>query len=258
MKNGSFGFIGGGRVDKILLNALTTKYAMPASVIVSDTNEEALKLLKSQFPSITITQNNSEPAKCDYVFISLHPPMMGPVLKEISSCIKKDAVLISLAPKLSIDKISSLLNGFNRIVRMIPNAPSYINKGYNPTVFSKNITGNEKSELLELFSYFGECPEVNEYDLEAYAIITAMGPTYFWFQINQLYELGLSFGLPEKELRKGIKSMMDGAVETFLNSGLDPKDVIDLIPVKPLAENEETIKGYYAANLTQLFKKLKS
>ena len=52
--------------------------------------------------------------------------------------------------------------------------------------------------------------------------------------------------------------MVTGAVNTLFNSGLDAKSVIDLIPVKPLAEHEENIKDYYKNNLTQLFKKLKS
>lgn len=258
MLSKSFGFIGGGRVDRILLNALKRSGVLPENIVVSDTNDNVLTSLKNLFPSIKTTANNSEPAKCDYVFISLHPPVMASVLEEIKNSIKSDAVVISLAPKLFIEKISSLLGGFNRIIRMIPNAPSYINQGFNPVVYSKSIPDSEKAELQKLFSCFGEYPEVNETDLEAYAIITAMGPTYLWFQFNQLYELGASFGLTDKELRAGIKSMVNGAVETFFNSGLDVNNVIDLIPVKPLAEHEENIKSYYQNNLTQLFKKLKS
>ena len=190
MNNKSFGFIGGGRVDRILLNALMNRNSMPANVIISDTNNDVLQSLKNQFPAITAIQSNLEPAACDYVFISLHPPVMASTLEEIKNRIKKDAIVISLAPKLTIEKISSLLGGFTRIVRMIPNAPSYINEGFNPVVFSSTISPEEKSELFDLFSHFGKCPEVNEADLEAFAIVTAMGPTYLWFQLNQLYELG--------------------------------------------------------------------
>lgn len=258
MSGKSFGFIGGGRADRIILNALKCKDALPENIIVSDISDEILEQLKDQFPSIKTTKINSEPAQCDYVFVSLHPPVMASVLHEIKNNIKKDAVVISLAPKLTIEKISSHLGGFNKIVRLIPNAPSYINIGFNPVVYSESLSGVEKSELEKLFSYLGECPEVDETNLEAYAIITAMGPTYLWFQLNQLYELGISFGLSEEELKAGIKSMVNGAVETLFNSGLDTKGVIDLIPVKPLAEFEENIKGFYQKNLTQLFEKLKS
>ena len=40
--------------------------------------------------------------------------------------------------------------------------------------------------------------------LEAYAILTAMGPTYFWFQWQELLQIGLSFGLDALEIETGL------------------------------------------------------
>jgi pyrroline-5-carboxylate reductase len=258
MLNKSIGFIGGGRVVKIILNALNRKNSLPEEIIVSDVNEDALNNLKKDFPTIRITTINSEPASCDYVFVSLHPPVMAQVLEELKTSFNKEAILISLAPKLSIEKISSLLGGFNKIVRMIPNAPSFINKGYNPVCYSSSLTENDKEELEKLFSQLGEYPEVDEYNLEGYAIVTAMGPTYLWFQLRKLFELGRTFGLSEEELKVGITSMVNGAVETYFNTELSGDDVIDLVPVKPLKEFEDSINGYYEDSLTTLFKKLKT
>jgi len=41
-------------------------------------------------------------------------------------------------------------------------------------------------------------------------------------------------------------------------AGLSPAEVMDLVPVKPLGEDEATIKNLYQTKLTALFKKLKS
>jgi pyrroline-5-carboxylate reductase len=257
MLNKSFGFIGGGRVVKILLNALSNKEEMPAQVIVSDTNDEVLAKLKNQFPQIAISNSNVEPAKCDYVFISLHPPVFVQVLNEIKESIRPESIIVSLAPKISIEKIQSVLTQSENVVRMIPNAPTYINKGYNPFAYSKGISSAERKELEELFSLFGEYPEVDEYNLEAYAITAAMGPTYLWFQLQQLKELGSSFGLSEEELKTTIPAMVKGAIDTMFESGLSIEEVIDLVPVKPLAEDESTIKNIYKTKLETLFAKLK-
>lgn len=258
MENKSFGFIGGGRVVRILLKALVNKGKVPNNVIVSDTNEEVLNKLQKEFPFVKTTIDNTESASCDYVFISLHPPVMIKALEEIKISIKPDAIVISLAPKLTIEKICALLNGFNKIVRMIPNAPTYINEGYNPVSYSKDISAKDKEELKELFELWGEAPEVEEYNLEGYAITTAMGPTYLWFQLSKLHELGKSFGLTEEELEKGIPAMVKGAIDTLYSSGLRSEDVIDLVPVKPLAEFEKTICENYNNSLTVLFNKLKN
>jgi pyrroline-5-carboxylate reductase len=38
-----------------------------------------------------------------------------------------------------------------------------------------------------------------------------MGPTYFWYQLYELLELGRDFGLSDQELKSGLTAMMAGA-----------------------------------------------
>ena len=51
--------------------------------------------------------------------------------------------------------------------------------------------------------------------------------------------------------------MMDGAAGTMAAAGLTPEGVMDLIPVKPLAPMEPTVKEAYASTLGALHQKLK-
>ncbi len=250
MKNKTIGFIGGGRVTRIFLKALSNFNNLPESILVSDPSDEILARLKTEFPQISITNKNIEAAGQDYVFISLHPPVMADTLTEIKAGLKSDSIIISLAPKFSISKINSLLNGNGKVVRMIPNAPTIINNGYNPVAFSDSISFAERNELINFFSALGECPEVEEKKIEAYAILCAMGPTYFWFQLNELKNLSISFGLTEEDAREGIQKMMSGALDTMFNSGLTFEEVVDLVPVKPLADVENEIKEMYKQRLT--------
>jgi len=255
----SLGFIGSGRVTRIILEGFKRKNLLFKEIITSDINPDALNGLKEKFPSIVIAPgNNHLPASADFVFIALHPPVVMPALDEIKSVLKKNSVLISLAPKITISKISSQLNGFSRIVRMIPNACSVINQGYNPLAFSPSLDEPEKKDLLRILAILGNCPEVDEDKLEAYAVVAAMGPTYLWFQLYELEKLGMSFGLTPQEARRAVSSMAEGSAKTMIDSGLPPDEVMDLIPVKPLGESEEKIKEIYHVQLKSLFAKLKS
>jgi pyrroline-5-carboxylate reductase len=192
------------------------------------------------------------------VFLALHPPAIAAVLDEIKGKLKSSAFFISLAPKISMEKMSSALGGFTRIVRMIPNAPSVIHEGYNPVCFAPALSENERSSLLHLFKIWGESPEVDEEKLEAYAILSAMGPTYFWFQLQQLRTLGGSFGLTQKETDQALYEMIKGAAKTLLKSGREYDEVVNLIPVKPLGEEEQGIRQIYETRLKGLYSKLKS
>lgn len=254
----SMGFIGGGRVTKILLNGFKKAKIELDNVVVYDTNSESLKELKKEFPEIKTVSDDNEPAVSqNMVFLAVHPPAMAEVLGKIKPHLNPDSTVISLAPKLQIKQISSLLGGFTRIVRMIPNAPSIVNEGYNPISFAPKINDSEKKEILELFNVLGDTPKVDEGKMEAYAVLTAMGPTYFWFQFNELLKLGRSFGLEDEEIQDSLQKMITGAAQTFYQSKLNPEEVMDLVPVKPMADEEEKIKNAYQARLGAMFQQLK-
>ena len=97
---------------------------------------------------------------------------------------------------------------------------------------------------------------MDEQELEAYAIVTAMGPTYFWFQWLKLQELAKQFGIENTELKKAIPAMLHGAVETLFESDLSSQDVLDLIPICPLKENEPAIEEIFDKKLHGLYAKL--
>jgi pyrroline-5-carboxylate reductase len=97
---------------------------------------------------------------------------------------------------------------------------------------------------------------VEEEKLEAYAILAAMGPTYFWFQWDELRRLGESFGLTKEETERGILQMVDGAVKTLFESGLTVAEVMDLVPAKPLSEEEPAIRRIFETKLNAIHRKL--
>ena len=106
--------------------------------------------------------------------------------KQPDDHLQSKAVLVSLAPKASIANLSAGLGGFNRIVRMIPNAPTVINKGYNPVAFSQAFDKKEKKDLSDFFKVLGDCPEVVEEKLEAYAILMLYNSTLLGEEIRQV------------------------------------------------------------------------
>ena len=256
MKTKSLGFIGGGRITKIFLKAFANKKAEFQSIVVFDLNAELLVTLKKQFPQIIIAQNLQEVASQSTVFIALHPPMIMETLDKIADTVSNDITVISLAPKITLEKIASKLNTSN-IVRMIPNATSYINEGYNPVTFSAGFDQNEKSAVIEVLKLLGNTFEVAEPKLEAYALLSAMLPTYFWFQWNELNKLGIQMGLSEDESKASVQQTLTAAIHMMFNSDLSPEQVMDLIPVKPIGENQTQISEIYQSKLMGLFEKIK-
>lgn len=257
MHHKTIGFIGGGRITRIFIEGWQRSGKLPANITVSDANADVLGKLKAKFPSIQISQDNSETAKKDIVFLAVHPPVVATASEQIKTGLNLNAILVSLVPKFTINKLSELLGGFNRIARVIPNAPSIVGAGYNPCVFSGSLTPQDKNEVKQLLEPLGESPEVDEQKLEGYAVLTAMGPTYFWFQMQTLREIAIGFGLTPEEVNAGLKRMVCGSARTLVDSGLSAQEVMDLVPVKPLAEMEPQVTEAYKTKLPGIYQKIK-
>jgi len=250
------GFIGGGRITKIFLQAFANRKVEFKSVVVFDTNADVLVALKQQFPYIVVAETPEQAAQQPTVFIALHPPMIMETLGRIAETVSADALVISLAPKITMEKITSKLKTPN-IARMIPNATSYINEGYNPVTFSEDFAESDKMHLMEILKLLGNTFEVAEHKLEAYALLSAMLPTYFWFQWNELTKLGNPMGLTEEESNVAIQQTLQAAMNLYFESGLLPDQVMDLIPVKPIGEHQAQIAEIYQTKLMGLFEKIK-
>jgi pyrroline-5-carboxylate reductase len=256
MKLKSLGFIGGGRITKIILQALVNRQIELSLVKVCDTNPEVLKALGKQFPEIQTTDSCDIVVKQEIVFIALHPPVIMETLDQIKTSVSEKTEVVSFAPKISIEKIASRL-ATKKIARMIPNATSYINEGYNPVSFSAEYPSDEKQSLFEMLQTMGKIFEVEESKLEAYAIVSAMLPTYFWFQWKEMQNLGLQMGLNEWESKETIQQTLLAATDLFFNSELNYNEVTDLIPVKPIGEHESQISEIYRTKLMGLYQKIK-
>lgn len=230
---------------------------MPARIVVADPNAETLSKLKARFPAIETTADLALAAAQDVVFLATHPPVLAEAAGRAVTALQPTAILVSLAPKFTLAKLSALLGGFARIARANPNAPSAVGAGFNPIVYGPALSGTDRATVATLFAPLGDNPEVSEEKIEAFAVFTAMGPTYLWFQMQALRELAVSFGLSEAEANAGLKRMVCGAARTLVDSGMSPAEVMDLVPVKPLAEMEPQVLEFYRTRIPALFQKIK-
>lgn len=249
----SIGFIGAGRITNIFLQALKNNNVSLKNISIFDTNNKVSDKLKRKFPEIEAADLKTVSGK-EIVIIALHPPVVMETLSKIKDFVDKKAIIISLAPKLTIEKISATLDNQN-VLRLIPNATSVINEGYNPVCFAENFIG--KTDMINYLSNLGKTFETEEEKLESYAIASAMLPTYFWFQWFEMIEIGKQIGLTEDESKEAVKQTLIASINTAFESGYNQDEVIDLIPVKPIGEHEQEIKSMLSTKLTGLFAKIK-
>jgi pyrroline-5-carboxylate reductase len=249
------GFIGGGRVARVLVGGWRHAGALSFQVLVNEPDDAAFARLAGLCPEVR-RSSMEEVAAAGVVFLALHPPVLASVVPALRPRLNAQAIVISLAPKIPLSTLAAGL-GTSRVGRMIPNAPSIIGRGYNPVAFASGLDATARERLSALFAPLGAWPEVAEKDLEAYAILTGMGPTYFWYQWQALREVAGQMGLSADRADDALRHMLDGAQATLLQSGLPPAAVMDLVPVRPLEAIEASVSAAYRETLPALFAKIR-
>jgi pyrroline-5-carboxylate reductase len=252
----TIGFIGGGRITRIFLKGFSDAEVRFEKVVVFEPNADTAKSLQEQFPWVELVDSAQLTAKQGMVFLAVHPPVLMETLQNIKNSVDKNSVVISLAPKITLEKMAAALSAKN-LVRMIPNATSFVNEGFNPVTFHTEMDELKKKKCLKILKKLGKTFETEESKLEGYAINSAMLPTYFWFQWMELEKIATETGLSAEEARKTVALTLKKAWKLYYKSGLTPEEVMDLIPVKPIAENESEIKNILNSKLLGLFGKIK-
>lgn len=252
----SIGFIGGGRITKIFIQGFQNAGLEFESIKVFEPNAETLEKLTAVFPQIEKSETAVSAASQQIVFLAVHPPMMMETLQNIKDAVSESTIVVSLAPKITLEKMASVLPT-KKLARMIPNATSFINDGFNPVSFYIEMDTREKKQIMKLLKKLGKTFETEEAKLEGYAIVSAMLPTYFWFQWQELEKIALETGLSESEAKKAVQQTLKKALKLYYKSDLTSAEVMDLIPVKPIGENETEIKNILNTKLLGLFEKIK-
>ena len=69
--------------------------------------------------------------------------------------------------------------------------------------------------------------------------------------------IALQTGLSAEEAQKAVSATLRKSIKLYYKSKLTPDEVMDLIPVKPLGENEEEIKNILNSKLLEIYAKIK-
>jgi len=254
MSEVTVGFIGSGRVTAFMLEGFAHAGSRVRAILADI--DPALSAKRASLAPFAVDAGTdfARAANCDIVFLALHFPAFADASAAISGHLKPGAIVVSLAPKGDMRTISGMLKT-DRIARFLPNAPSSIGTGYNPVAYADALGDADRAALSALFSAFGETRAIAERDFAAFAVLCAMGPTYLWPILDEMRQLGIGFGLTAGDARDLVAYMAEGAASLML-SGKSHAELMDMVPLKPMAANEGTIRDLFRKDLGAMHAKL--
>lgn len=250
-------FVGGGRIVRIMLGGWRNAGCLPDDLAIVEPDAGIAQQLQAAFPSIRLCGGLSDAVQnATIVFLAVHPPQLLSMAENVAPLLRPGTLVVSLAPKITLVQLDAYLPKNCPRCRVLPNAPAIFGQGFNPIAVAEGWHEADQTRIEALMGPLGDHPVVPEEHLEAYAIVTALGPTYFWFQWQLLEELGQQFGLSAEMTRHGLAQTLRGAASTYFDAGLTPDEVQQLIPVQPLREHAPAIAQYYRDSLAAMHQKI--
>ncbi len=206
-------FIGAGSMaEAIIAGLINTNYLAKDQIFVTNKeNEERLEGLRTAY-GIQCTNNKEAVIRdADVVFIATKPYDMEDALKDASTYITENQLVVSVVAGVSTAFIAKIIAKDVAIIRSMPNTSATI--GYSATAIAKGELATEAHMQLaeELFEAIGSVSVVEEAQMHAVTGISGSGPAYVYYLVEAMEKAAAKEGLDAQTAKQLITQTIIGA-----------------------------------------------
>jgi pyrroline-5-carboxylate reductase len=218
----SVAFLGGGNMASALIGGMIAKGADPSSISVIELNPSARERLASRFSVRISTAPDAAMQAADTLVLAVKPQDMKSALATVSANVRGKLV-VSIAAGITLDALSRWLGGHRKIVRCMPNTPSLIGAGIAGLYAGPGVSDAERRQAEAILSAVGEVVWLSDETLlDPVTAVSASGPAYvFWF-IEQLAACAEQLGIPKETASKLALQTVLGAAKLASQSDDSP------------------------------------
>ena len=253
---GNISFIGGGNMARSLIGGLVADGCDPATIWVSDKNDEQRLQLQRQFQIHTSDSNIEAANAADILILAVKPQVMRSVTAELCESVqRKKPLVISIAAGLRETDINRWLGGNVAIVRAMPNTPSLIQTGATALYANPQVSAAQRNSAETILRAVGLALWVNEEKMmDAVTALSGSGPAYFFLFIEALEEAARGLGLAEKTAQLLALQTAFGATKMALESSEDCATLRKRV-TSPGGTTEQAIRTFEEGQLRELVAK---
>lgn len=255
LKNKKISFIGGGNMAQALISGLLAKGILPEYITVSDPNPDNREQMQAKgINTIDSAKNPLDALMADVVVLAVKPQIMSTVLADFSQVLDKQ-LIISVAAGLSTDSLTKMLNGYQNIVRAMPNTPAMVQAGATGLYATDSIDEQEKQLATELMGASGLVIWVDdEEQLHAVTAVSGSAPAYFFYFIESVIQGGIDLGLSQEQASALAMQTALGAAKMSIHSDDTPEQLRRKV-MSPGGTTEAAVHSLQADKVNELIGK---
>ena len=239
----TIGFIGSGNMAEALIKGILSAGLYGADeVCASDISSERLDYIAGEYKICTENSNSDLAARSSIVILSVEPQNISEVLEEIKDSLTSDAVVISIAAGVTVERIAGAL-GKVQVIRVMPNMPALVGNGMSG-IYSTNATADSMQMAVKLFSAVGKTIVVESEELiDAVTAVSGSGPAYFFLLIEEMIKAAEKLGLSGEAAEELVLQTARGAAILAYGSEHGPAELRKKV-ASPGGTTEAAIKVF--------------
>jgi pyrroline-5-carboxylate reductase len=225
---------------------VTTKSQSSADAISSAHGLQATSLEKE-------TSANSSTAKdADLVILAVKPNLILETLKEVTSALKPECLVVSVAAGITTSAMEDVLGGDAAVIRAMPNTPSVLRLGVTGISRGSNVSKEQLETAVELFSSVGKVLVIDESKIDALSTISGSGPAYVFYFAEKLIAAAKSLGFSDQEASLMVKETFLGSANLLATSSSTPEELRKQV-TSPNGTTMQATGRFDAADLERVF-----
>jgi pyrroline-5-carboxylate reductase len=222
------GIIGAGAMGGALLRGVLASGVPLDAVWAATKSEASARAVAGEFGVATHTTYAQAAATSDVVVLAVKPAQIEAALRDlVRAGLRPDALVISVAAGVSIERIEAQLAAPNPVVRAMPNTPSFVGRGMTAIAAGSHASPEHLALVERLFGAVGLCITIEERLLNAVTAISGSGPAYVYLIIEALADAGVRVGLPRDVALKLVAQTVLGAAVMVQESDRHPAALRD-------------------------------
>lgn len=192
-------FIGGGNMATALIGGLAGKLTAGANIHVVDINAGALQKLQTQFGVTTAQEIDAAIGQSDVVVLAVKPQQMKDVVAKLRPHLSKQLIL-SIAAGIRAVDLSRWLNGYDAIVRTMPNTPALIGQGITGLVATAGVSAPQRAAADAIMRAVGATVWLDDESLiDPVTAVSGSGPAYVFYFIEAMQQAAQEMGLTAEQ-----------------------------------------------------------
>ncbi|GHU53994.1 pyrroline-5-carboxylate reductase [Clostridia bacterium] len=260
------GFLGVGNMGKAIINGIAKSKLENIELTAFDINKEQINSIKNI--TITVCEDENELVLgAKYLFLCVKPQIMKDVLKKISTHIRPDTVIISIAAgisgehiqdeiqqyKSSASLISSLVLPKVKVIQVMPNTPLMLGEGAVALAKFEPTTDDELKFVEKIFSASGKTAILPKEKMNEIIAINGSSPAFIYLFAKAFIEYATENGLDSLTCKQLFAQTLIGSAKMLTDSGFSIDELIKQVS-SPGGTTLAGLERLYEGNLVGVTK----